>query len=105
MIELELGVHFDLHEGLEVKDYSLQIDNQYFRRLLDEYLLCYLFNSLVAVRTKIVRDLLNLDQLVETFLQGFHALHLHRKIVIILQDFVLVLAGLADNLSHCLTSE
>lgn len=35
LLKLKLGMDFDLEEGLEVEDYSLQIDDQYLGRLLD----------------------------------------------------------------------
>jgi hypothetical protein len=54
VLELKACVDFDFEEGFEVEDYALQVYYQYFRRLLDQYLLCDLLNFLIAIFTKII---------------------------------------------------
>lgn len=76
LLELETRVHFDLEEGFQVEDDALQVDDEYFRRLLYQDLLGDLLDLLVAVLAEIVGYFLWLDELVQTLLQGLHTLHL-----------------------------
>ena len=94
-----------LEESLQIEDDPLEVDNQYLWGLFYQHLLCDFFHSCVATFTKIIRNFFYLDQLIETFLQWFHALYLNRKMVVVFQYLLFVLAWLADNLCDCLSTK
>lgn len=54
LIELKLSVNFHFEEGLEIKDYSLKVDDEDFWRLLDQGLFSDFVYSFVAVYTEII---------------------------------------------------
>lgn len=69
MLKLQFRVNFYFEECFQIEDDPLEIDDQYLRRLFYQHLLCDFFYSCVATFTEIVRNLLNLDQLIKTFFQ------------------------------------
>lgn len=68
---------FHLQEGFQVEGYSLEVNDQDFRRLFNKHLLGYLLHLFVAVLAEVIGNLLRLDELIEAFLEGLHPLYFH----------------------------
>lgn len=105
MLELQFCVDFYLEEGLQIEDDPLEINNKYLWGFFYQHLLCDFLYFCVATFTKVIRYFLDLDQLIEAFLQWFHALHLNRKMVVMFQNLLFILAWLTNNLCDCLSTK